>query len=133
MENKKRSIQRCRQNIMMLSKGFMTLRLLSTSRSLCIREIIKNEDGKTITFEGLRKASPRTKKLIDPNILNKACCHESTECHPLCRFEKVHEIKHTGIKNLKRQEISVYSFFIFQTCSSWISLWMEKAKSSIEI
>lgn len=81
----------------MLSKGFMTLRLLSTSRSLCIREIIKNEDGKTITFEGLRKASPRTKKLIDPNILNKACCHESTECHPLCRFEKVHEIKHTDV------------------------------------
>ena len=88
---------------MMLSKVSVSSRLLSTSRSLCIREIIRKEDGKTITFEGLRKASPRTKKLIDPTILNKSSCHQSSECHPLCRFDKVHEIKHTGNKNVMSQ------------------------------
>ena len=71
-------------------------RLFSTSNKMCIREITKKEDGKTITFEGIRKPSPRTPNLIDPKFLNSSSCQAKTECHPLCKFDKVHEIKHTG-------------------------------------
>ena len=73
-------------------------RLFSTSRLSCVREIIKQENGKTITFEGVRKASPRANNLINPKLMNNFSCQESSECHPLCRFDKVHEIKHTGIE-----------------------------------
>ena len=72
-------------------------RLFSTSNRALIREIIRKEDGKTVTFEGVKKPSPRSKNLIDQKFLNSSSCQAKTECHPLCKFDKVHEIKHTGL------------------------------------
>ena len=107
-------------------------RLFSTSRLSCVREIIKQENGKTITFEGVRKASPRANNLINPNLMNNFSCQESSQCHPLCRFDKVHEIKHTGIEDIARCRFIYYSSSFLQMCLFWTNLWMEEGKLSIE-
>ena len=75
-----------------------SLRLFSTSSTQNIRKIIVKEEGKIITIEGKPEESPRTKNLIDPNLFASAnSCETYKNCHPLCKFDKIHEIKHTDV------------------------------------
>ena len=73
------------------------MRFVSTSPSSFVREIIIKEEGKTVTIEGRAKQSPRKKQLIDGSLFKVAACGAHEDCHPLCKFDSVHEIKHTGI------------------------------------
>ena len=74
----------------------MTRHFSSSSTGL-VREIKKSEEGKTITVEGLKYESPRAKNLIDPKMFAESSCEAYSNCHALCRFDKVHEIKHTDV------------------------------------
>ena len=80
-----------------------SLKLFSTSRTHPIRKIIVKEEGKTITIEGEKEPSPRTKNLVDPKLFSaSSSCDAYEKCHPLCKFDKVHEIKHTDVLILEQ-------------------------------
>ena len=80
----------------------------STSSNLNIREIKLSEtpDAKTgkrnITVEGI--VTENSGNIIAVPTFNKAnnCDNVSEGCHPLCRFNFVHEIKHTDILILRQ-------------------------------
>ena len=73
-----------------------SVRLLSFSCPKQVRDIVIKDDAKTITIEGVYKESDRKKSLVSPEALRSPACGAQEECHPLCRFAFVHEIKHTG-------------------------------------
>ena len=77
-------------------------RLFSTSSSSYIRKITIEEDEKTIKVSGKKEVSPRRANLIDPSLFASASCSAYENCHPLCKFDKVHEIKHTDVLILEQ-------------------------------
>ena len=78
------------------------VRFFMTSHSMAIREIVRSEEPKKTVIEGASKPSPRTNFLIDPKIFPVSGCEANDECHPLCRFDKVHEIKHSDVLILEQ-------------------------------
>ena len=80
-----------------------SLKLFSTSSSRAIRKIVVKEEGKTITIEGAKEESPRAKNMIDPKLFSaSSSCEAYEKCHPLCQFDKIHEIKHTDLLILEQ-------------------------------
>jgi len=81
----------------------------STSLNFNVREIKINEedpDKKTgkrnISVEGVVSDLPN-QKLVAPTFSKANGCQNASEsCHPLCRFDFVHEIKHTDVLILKQ-------------------------------
>ena len=60
-------------------------------------------EGKTITIEGAKEESPRAKNMIDPKLFSaSSSCEAYEKCHPLCQFDKIHEIKHTDLLILEQ-------------------------------
>ena len=56
-----------------------------------------------VLFKGVPDKSPRTKNLIDPNMFASArSCETYQNCHPLCKFDKIHEIQHTDVLILEQ-------------------------------
>ena len=80
-----------------------SFKLFSTSSSRAIRKIVVKEEGKTITIEGAKEESPRVKNMIDPKLFSaSSSCEAYEKCHPLCQFDKIHEIKHTDLLILEQ-------------------------------
>ncbi len=73
---------------------------LSTSCHRRLKEIVKEEDGNKVKIAGVYKKSPRKERLVEPSSAQPHCDVKS-ECHPLCRFDQIHNIKHTGLNNVK--------------------------------
>ncbi len=76
-------------------------RHFSCSGPFCVREITEtettNSSGKTeIIIEGRVKDSSRKSRLIKVAEVTVDRCQSKANCHPLCRLDFVHEIKHTG-------------------------------------
>jgi hypothetical protein len=75
-------------------------RHLQISGTRRVREIseteVKTSGGKVeIVIEGKIKESDRRQRLLSLPVAGSGC--EAQEiCHPLCRLQFVHEIKHTG-------------------------------------
>merc|ERR1712156_1367507 len=81
----------------------VSLRLLSTTNCRTVRRIIVEEEGKTINIKGVKEDSPRTKNVIDSSMFSASgSCDAYENCHPLCKFDKVHEIKHTDVLILEQ-------------------------------
>jgi hypothetical protein len=59
-----------------------------------VKEIKVEEDGTKVVIQGVYKESDRTQSLVEPSIQH---CNVKEECHPLCRFDQIHNIKHTGM------------------------------------
>jgi hypothetical protein len=62
-----------------------------------VKEIKVEEDGTKVVIQGVYKESDRTQRLVEPSIQH---CDVKEECHPLCRFDQIHNIKHTGMETL---------------------------------
>lgn len=79
------------------------IRSFSSTSSRNLREIIKKEEGKNVIFEGVKVESPRSKNLIDPKMFKASgSCEKYEKCHPLCQFDKIHEVKHTDVLILEQ-------------------------------
>lgn len=81
----------------------------STSLGLKVREIKVNEqepDKKTgkrnICVEGEVFDLPNNKFVVPTYSNANGCQNASEACHPLCRFDFVHEIKHTDVLILRQ-------------------------------
>merc|ERR1712212_544912 len=79
---------------------------LSTSACLRVRKIVKNEDEKMTTVEGVYIPSERKDRLLEPPVdalySGTPCKSQpghvvTRSCHPFCRFNFVHEVKHTDV------------------------------------
>jgi len=79
---------------------------LSTSACLPLRKIVKNVDDKTTTVEGVYIPSDRKDNLLQPSVeasysgtpcKSEPCNAVTRSCHPFCRFNFVHEVKHTDV------------------------------------
>ena len=77
-------------------------RCLSLSSQHYVREIFITEKNKTITIEGVSKDSKRKQNTINPEILRSKSCGAKENCHALCRFSQVNEVKHTDILILEQ-------------------------------
>ena len=86
-----------------------TSRLFSTSHIWSVRRIQINEEDpdsksgkRNISIEGVVNEIPK-QNLIMPAYSNANGCQSAgANCHPLCRFSSVHEIKHTDVLILKQ-------------------------------
>ena len=85
----------------------LSLKHFSCSGTTRLKEILETErtssDGKIeVVIEGVIKESERKEKLaLLPHRLQLAnsqmnCCSQHADCHPLCKLDFVHKIKHTG-------------------------------------
>jgi hypothetical protein len=84
-----------------LTQQLSSVRSLSCSNVGLVREISEKEEvtlsGKVeIVVEGFIKESDRRSRLINPPVSPQLDCKAKESCHPLCRLDFVHEIKHTG-------------------------------------
>jgi len=80
---------------------------ITTSAGLRVRKIIQSEDekDKTTTIEGVHIPSKQTRVLQPPEEAKyhgRACGSQpdhvmSKQCHPFCRFDFVHQVKHTDV------------------------------------
>ena len=77
---------------------------ISTSSGLNIREIKMSEEtpdiktGKrTLVVEGIVQNSSKERLVAPTYSKAKGCQNVSPNCHPLCRFNFVHEINHTDV------------------------------------
>lgn len=88
------------QNVIRISSS----RSLSVSTPRSYREVTVKEDGKKITIEGIPKESERKGRLIEPDFLKRSSdsCEVKDNCHSLCKFSQVHEIKHTDVLILEQ-------------------------------
>ena len=88
------------QNVIRISSS----RSLSVSTPRSYREVTVKEDGKKITIEGIPKESERKGRLIEPDFLKRSSdsCEVKHNCHSLCKFSQVHEIKHTDVLILEQ-------------------------------
>ena len=80
-------------------------RSLSVSTHRSYREVTIKEDGNKITIEGIPKESDRKDRIVEPEFLRSTSsdsCDAKENCHPLCRFSQVHEIKHTDVLILEQ-------------------------------
>ena len=80
-------------------------RSLSVSTPRSYREVTIKEDGNKITIEGIPKESDRKDRIVEPEFLRSTSsdsCDAKENCHPLCRFSQVHEIKHTDVLILEQ-------------------------------
>ena len=78
------------------------MRTFSTSKCSLVRKITVEEDGKIIRVKGEKLESPRKKNMIDSNLFATSSCSTYENCHPLCKFDKIHEIKHTDVLILEQ-------------------------------
>ena len=93
---------RCRKlgPVLSLSKAPIS-RPFTCSALARVREITETEQtgpsGKVeIVIEGRLKESERRSRLIEIPARSREGCPSKQDCHPLCRLDFVHEIKHTG-------------------------------------
>ena len=82
--------------------------LYSTSQTYNIRKIEINEDAdsksgkRSISIEGVVSDLPKENLILSSYSSANGCKSASENCHPLCRFSAVHEIKHTDVLILKQ-------------------------------
>lgn len=96
-----RSLTVASQNLQLLHSG---RKQFSTNSVLNIREIKISEDDqdqkrgkRSITVEGVVSDLPKATLIAPTYCKANGCLNASENCHPLCRFNFVHEIMHTDI------------------------------------
>ena len=90
--------------LVVIQNAIRISRSLSVSTTRSYREVTVKEDGKKITIEGIPKESDRKGRIIEPEFIRSKSdsCGVKENCHPLCRFSQVHEIKHTDVLILEQ-------------------------------
>ena len=86
-----------------------TCKLFSTSQAKNIRKIEINEEDadpksgkRNISIEGVISELPKQNLMMPEYSKASGCKSAADNCHPLCRFSSVHEIKHTDVLILRQ-------------------------------